>query len=402
MTRSPNGRASKLRGLAGFVLLAFFAVIGLSYSTRTVPEQSTLDGAVLPGAPVPQRASVLDGDWMTAVETWMNDRVMGRATWLSVHARISQALLRVRVLNGIAVDPVTGMLYEQPPTLRARPDMGELAFQLGRDIRAAGSVPLFVYVPRKEEVFADRLPPAWPNTYLQAKARVEEQLSRGGDLLDLTPVLSDPATRTRSYFLTDHHWSPTGALLGLNVIAVKAESMGVRLGPMPALKDKSYGDFLGSYARRVTSGGTPKADPFGIPTPRTWAGQLCRGSTCRAPVFPSIASSSDPYANRYAAFLGGDYGYQELVNSSPAARGTVLVLKDSYGLPLVTYLAQRARHVVAIDERKYRGPAIRQLVRRLRPDLVIIMHNERTLLGDPGFDPRTWVGTPRPPASGAG
>ena len=395
MTGSQKGQASRLRGLAGFVLLVFFTVVGLSYATRTAPEPSTLDGAILPGAPVPHRASVLDGDWMTAVQTWMNDRVLGRGTWLSLHAKISQDLLRVRVLNGIAVDQESGMLYEKPPTMRVRPDMGELAFQLGRDIRAAGSVPLFVYVPRKEEVFADRLPQAWPNTYLQLKPKVEEQLARGGELLDLTPVLSNPATRPGAYFLTDHHWSPTGALVGLDAIAAKAESMGVRLGPMPALTDKSYRPFYGSYARRVTSGGTPRADPFMIPTPQTWLGQLCREGTCRDPVFPAIASSSNRYINRYAAFLGGDVGYQELVNSSPSAHGTVLVLKDSYGLPLVTYLAQRASHVVAVDERKYQGPAISQLVRQLKPDLVLVLHNERTLLGDPTFNPDTWVRAPR-------
>ena len=389
MITPPPARAHRRRALAGFVLLGFCTVVGFSYSARTDSRKSSIDGAVLSGAPVPHRASVLDGSWMSSVETWMSERVLGRNSWLSLHAAISQDVLRVGVLNNIALDRESGMQFERPPAVKVRSDLGSLAARLGDDVRAGNSIPLFVYVPRKEEVFADRLPQVWPNTYLTVKPRVIDQLSSGGEVLDLTPILSGKA-RDRSYYLTDHHWTPQGALTALDAIAAKAGSLGVRLGAMPTLRDRSYRAYYGSYARRVTAAGTAKPDPFVVPTPTRWSGQLCKAGRCVDPFYPKIANSQDLYVNRYAAFLGGDVGYQELVNPSPSAHGTVLVLKDSYGLPLVAYLAQRASRVVALDERKYRGPRIRELVATLKPDLVLIAHNERTLLGDPSFDPSVW------------
>lgn len=396
--------AHRFRALAGFVLLGFVVAVGVSYTTRTEPARSTLDGATLAGAPAPTTRTVLDGGWMADVETWMDERILGRYTWLSLHATISRDVLKVEVLNDIATDPETRMEYEKPPVLKERPDLGDLAATLGDQVRAAGSKPLFVYVPRKEESFSDRVPPVWPNTYLAARPRVLAALSRGGEVLDLSPTMADPATRDSSYYLTDHHWTPQGALRGLDAIAAKAATMGVRLGDQPPMTDVSYPDFIGSYGRRVTAAGVAAADPFVVPTPSRWNGRICKadGSSCKDPFIPRIARAKDPYTNRYAAFLGGDIGFQDLRNPSPQARGTVLVLKDSYGLPLVTYLAQRATRVVSVDERKYSGTSIAALVAEVKPDLVIVAHNERTLLGDPSFDPGNWVRPNPGPVAPAG
>lgn len=389
--KGPTRRSGRARAAAGFVLLGFVVVVALGYTGSTSAIRSTMDGRTLAGAPVPTAGSVQDGSWMTSVEGWMDDRVLGRTYWLSLHAALSEKVLNVVELNGVTADPDTGMQYEKPPPMPSNPDLGPLAASLGDSIRAAGSQALFVYIPRKEEVFADRLPAAWGNSYLADRAQVMGQLREGGPLLDLTAVMSDPATRLGSYYLTDHHWTPQGALRALTAIDDAAAGMGVRLGPLPPLVDKQYGDYFGSLARRVTAAGTPAADTMVIPTPSAWRGRLCRASGCIPPVFPKLANSGDLYANKYDAFLGGDVGYQEFVNKDPAARGTVMVLKDSFGLPLVTYLAQQAKRVIAVDERAYDGPDIVSLVKSEHPDLVVVAHNQVTLLRDKTFDPRLWV-----------
>jgi hypothetical protein len=391
---NPPSRQSRdlIRAAAGFVLVLFITVIGLMYANKTQPTLSTMDGAKLPGFPTPAASTVIGGEWMKSVETWMDDRIVGRQYWLSLHAKISMSALRVRELNNITVDRRTNMQLEKPGPLPPNPKLGDYAASLGDSIRAAGAVPLFVYIPRKEEVFSDLLPQAWPNTYLEVRPTVLRDLRRGGNFLDLTPVLADPNTRFANYWLTDHHWAPPGTLRGLAAISDKLATLGVKLGPSPAYHDVQYKEFFGSYARRITAAGSPVGDKFIIPTPAVWHGRLCgRTGPCKSPFFVSIANSKDLYANRYAAFLGGDVGYQQLINDSPDAKGTIVILKDSYGLPLVTYLAQKAHRVVAIDERKYKGEELRSLFKKIKPDAVLVVHNTRTLLGDSTFDPKLWV-----------
>jgi len=393
MTSDPRPRVERIRAAAGVVLLAFVVIVGVSYSTRTQPTMSVLDGRTLEGFPAPSRSTVASGSWMAAVESWTDDRILGRQAWLSLHATIAADALRMQEINNIAIDRQSGLLLEKPGALPANPKLGEYARSLGDAARAAGAVPLFVYVPRKEEAFADLVPPLWNNTYLAQRGQVKRQLAEGGAFLDLTALLSRPSTRLSDYYLTDHHWSPTGALAGLAAIDAKLRTLGVRLGPSPEYVDQGgFPGFLGSYARRITAAGTPTPDPFVIPSSSVWAGQLCPSTgRCTDPVFPSIARSKELYANRYAAFLGGDRAIQRLENKDPRARGTIVILKDSYGLPLVTYLAQQAKTVIAIDERKYDGIELRALFLKERPDAVLIVHNIRTLLGDSTFSPRTWV-----------
>jgi len=391
MTDHPRRTTSYLRATAGVVLLGFVTVVGIGFASQTKAIPSTLDGRTLVGFPATHRSTLADGSWMKMVESWTDDRILGRQAWLSIHAKISQSVLRVREINGVAIEDSTGLQLERPPVLKANPKLGDYAQQLGDAIRASGAVPLFVYVPRKEESFADLVPPTWINNYLLRDAQVKAELARGGQLLDLSPLLSDPATRLRDYYLTDHHWSPQGAMVGLDAIVAALAKDGVDLGPAPTYSNVSYREFFGSYARRITAAGSPAGDQFVIPTPEVWTGQLCGGSSCGDPVFPQIANAPDLYANRYAAFLGGDRAMQTFVNTDPRATGTIVILKDSYGLALVTYLAQRAHKVIAIDERKYVGTDLAVLFAKERPDAVVVMHNIRTLLGDATFDARAWV-----------
>lgn len=397
MTKDSSGGSpttgTRLRAAAGFVVLAFVVAVAVGYAGRTAPTPSPMDGRMLSGLPSPSTSSVLDGSWMAGVESWMDDRVVGRPSWLSLHAKLAQDVLNVVDLNGITVDPETDMEYEKPPAISEDPTLGPSARALGESARAAGAQVLFVYVPRKEEVFADRLPDGWDNPYTAGRGLATAAMAQGGPVLDLTDQLADPGSRGENYYLTDHHWTPRAALRALGAVDARAAEMGVELGPLPTLTDRTYGEFFGSYARRVTAAGTPQPDQMVIPTPAQWTGQLCGATKCGPPVIEKIARSPELYANRYAAYLGGDVGYQKFVNSDPDARGTVVIFKDSFGLPFVTYLAQQAKRVIAIDERYYARGEISDLLAQERPDLVLVMHNQVTLFRDELFDPRLWQDT---------
>jgi hypothetical protein len=383
-----------MAALPGVALTAFVAVLGTGAVTLHPPERSTLDGRSLRTIKQPTLASLEDGSWMQSAEAWLDDHVPSRQRWLEAHGALSRSALRQPVVNDVLVDDPDGFLLDKPAHLRLPKSFGDRAEQLGRDVTAQGIPILWVYLPRREEVFDDRLPAAWQGGLTRTRPAYLKAIGRGGPVLNLAPMLSDPAHREAYYWRTDHHWTPTGAIAAVDAISQRVETMGVRLGTDTRhYHDVSFPDFYGSLGREVTAGATPQPDHFVVKEPDRWRAHVCKKGTCTGPtLITSKAASRDKYANRYLAFMGGDSAYQRTVNDDPAARGRVLMLKDSFGDALSTYLAERVKELVTIDERHYNRPEdIRDVVARLKPDIVIVMHNQISTLGNVSFDSQVWT-----------
>jgi len=385
--------ATVQRAVGGLALVGFLTALGAGAVLGPHHTRSTLDGRALAAFPHPSSATLENGTWMTDTESWLNDHIPARTRWLALHGELSTQVLREPVIDNVLVDDPRGMQLAKPPLLKVPAALATHASQLGRDVLATGTPILWVYVPRKEEAFADRLPPAWHNYLLDTRPAVLRALAAGGLVLDLSPTLSNPARRDGFYWRTDHHWTPAGALAGLDAITTKARSMGVDVpADSRTYTTKMYPNYYGTTGRQVTAGATRSPDHFAIPTPPTWRARTCVGGVCdRATFVVANARKKDPYANRYKAFMGGDYGYQRTENLDPAAHGTVILIKDSFGDALATYLAERVETLITIDERHYRGQDIRKLVAQRHPDLVIVMHNQVSMLGNKKFDSLAWV-----------
>lgn len=393
MSRRLLTTATARRAVAGLALVGFLTVLGAGAVVGTHLTRSTLDGRPLVAFPPPSTTNLADGTWMTGVESWLNDHIPLRTHWLNLHGLLSTQALREPVVDDVLVDDPHGVQLAKPVPLLVPAALATNAAQLGHDVRATGTPILWVYVPRKEEAFADRLPPAWHNYLVDTRPAVLRAMSAGGPVLDLSTTLSDPARRERYYWRTDHHWTPDGALAGIDAISAKARSMGVDI---PAddrtYVTRTYPDYYGTTGRKVTAGATRSPDRFAIPQPPTWRARSCVVGVCdRATFLLGKARDGDPYANRYRAFMGGDHAYQRTENPDPEARGTIVLLRDSFGGALSTYLAERVKTLITIDERHYRGEDIRDLVAERHPDLVVVMHNQVSMLGNKKFDSQAWV-----------
>ena len=113
-----------------------------------------------------------------------------------------------------------------------------------------------------------RLPQARPNYCLQSGPQLKAAMRRGGPLLDLTPLLSDPQHRDDYYWRTDHHWTPAGARAAVDAIADRAARMGVTIpADVRPYSVHRYREYIGSTGRQVTKGATRRPDQFAIPQP---------------------------------------------------------------------------------------------------------------------------------------
>ncbi|GAA4348210.1 DHHW family protein [Angustibacter luteus] len=395
MTRpTRHGRRLWLAAAPGLALVLFVTALGFGAVALDPPARSTLDGRSLQSYEPATVDSVRDGSWMRTTEAWLDDHVPGRQRWLEAHASLSKGVLRQPVVNNVYVGDQDGFLLGKPAKLRLPTTFGDRAEQLGKDVRATGTPILWVYAPRREEVFDDKLPAAWQGGYTGTKPAYLKAIARGGPVLDLGPTLSDPATREANYWRTDHHWTPAGAIRAVDLVSQRLAGMGVRIGTdTRAYHTVTYPDFYGSLAREVTAGATRQPDAFDVLQPDAWRARICRGSVCNKPTFVTkAAKAKDKYANRYLAFMGGDSAYQRSVNPDPAARGTVLILKDSFGDAFSTYFSERVKTLITIDERHYNKPEnIRDVVARVKPDVVIVMHNQVSTLGNVSFDSQVWT-----------
>jgi hypothetical protein len=252
---------------------------------------------------------------------------------------------------------------------------------------------LFVYAPRKEEIYADALPHAWHNAYPELRTGITGAFEGAGKVLDLTDMMRVQRAAQEAYFRTDHHWTPMSAKAAADAIAEQLQGDGLPIGE----DDRLYKDvvaerpFYGSTGRTVTLGATA-ADTIVVPVPEGgFNATMCVDDDCGVPTLePERLSKGSLYGNRYRAFIGGDRGLTVITNDSPQASGRVLLLKDSFGNAVATYLAERVSELVIIDERHYEGPPVDSLAAQFQPDAVVVLHNPMSLL-TPSFRPEVWT-----------
>lgn len=370
--------------LAGLVLVVL-AIISTAWLTgQNQPVKSVMDGRSLTMFEAPSQSTFLDGSWMHNVESFVDDRMPARRALLNLHAAFATKVFRNNFVSGVWIDRETGMLSEEMPQL-APVERLDPGFASISTIATANNVPLlFVYVPKKQEVFADQLPPHWNNVYLDNKPAAISQFNKYGPVLDLTDVIGNKKNRLDYWFLTDHHWKAAGAIAASNAVRNKLISLGI-VAPqaMPTL-DKTYRfpEFVGSIGRKITYVGVPQKDELVVPWVKHSGLTHCADRAldtvkCSDPIISMRrGNEKNIYANRYGAFMGGDNGIDDIRGNGT---GTYIILKDSFGDAFVPYFALGAKRVVSIDERHYSGESLSQLVRELKPDGVIVMHNQLTL-----------------------
>ena len=371
-------------GFVGLVLISLCVVGFSSFTQKNQPYKSNLDGRMLAEFESPTVESFLDGSWMKGTENFFEDRIIGRTTLLKLHEIFARKILHSLEVSGVWTNPTNNMMFEVTPELADPSHLDSALNDLKQTVSAAHVPLLMVYVPKKQEVFADQLPKHWTNSYVADRPLVLDAFGRTGEVLDLTHVVGASDTRDKNWFLTDHHWSGTGAIAASNAVRAKLEAMGLPAPhDLPELTHVTkYKPFIGSIGRRLTSSGVPQTDDFSI----AWSpkAQLthCMNkpattAVCNEPIFfDKIGNSKDPYANRYATFMSGDNAIDDLRGTGT---GTYIVLKDSFGDSFVPYLALGAKRIVSIDERHFTQGNLSTLIQQVKPDGVIVMHNQLSL-----------------------
>ena len=220
--------------------------------------------------------------------------------------------------------------------------------------------------------------------------------SQGVSRLDLrTPFrdyIYEGFSQQDLFFNTDHHWTIPAALKATGIIATNLqEELGIPIDPS-VYEEENYtfetqkDSFVGSMGRRVgiLYGGK---DDFTLVLPKFPTDiQLrereygvtteTRGSFEESVLVKENLEDPELTANRYAAYHGDN---EELVFINlNVEKGKILIIKDSFGVPVYSFLSLGVHEVRALDPRLYKG-SILEYAKEYQPEVVIFLYNVDSL-----------------------
>lgn len=366
------------------LLLALLGIVTLATAPGE-PRKSEEENRMLAGAPACSASAVLNGEFMTGVETWLSDAIVCRSGIVSLSNDL-QAALSVETDDLQAGDRMMAALQEETlgtaapeasaPQQTAQPQenqteqsapktetvegtaIEETTFWIRKNDGSVRDVYRFpvenvenaasvlnqfrAALPEDGHVIFSEVPVAQTGNSYQLHrdeneawgSGVEEQLQKivdpGVEIINASEVLLDPLERGEHvYFHADHHWTPLGAHA---VYCAMMERLGVP--PLP------YDEY-----RYVTR-------PF-----RTDTIEVIEAIE---PVESYLVQSLDqtvqvPYMrysiNGYLAYLGGTLGPWRLFQTGSHTGRTALLIGDSFSNTLLPFLLPHYDRVLMTDLR---------------------------------------------------
>jgi len=303
---------------------------------------------------------------------------------------------RIRYRNGMI-----GSLSE-PASRRISRDAPEVKrlIALADKMRRDGIPFLFALAPDKMPLDNSLFPDGWtgegPNGDARAVARLVAE--SGAEVLDLTSRFA--ATRAdveEHFFQTDHHWNVRTAFQATGLICDRLAT----LLNEPALRDNPRlspdawrwrvlkNGFVGAHGRR-TGALFSGVEDFEYPLPRFATSQesFVPGTKDRRRGGFVPAEFVKRYLKpgqrewRWLAYGGPPRGLRVHRNATPVVKKRCLVVKDSFGRHVISFLSVLFREVVEVDPRLLAdGETVEGITEGSHPDVMLLIVNPSSLLG---------------------
>ncbi len=299
--------------------------------------------------------------------------------------------------NGILVMK-NGMLVSDLTNLILKPSVIDPKIEALTDIDAYinnyGGKFIYIQLPAKLAMDDDLMPPGHNS---DTPLKVEGMLSRfreaGIDVIDTLPLLTGTAEDLeKNFYRTDHHWKPAAAFKAFQMIMshmkelfpekkFSDEIMNIENWTIHEMPDQflgSRGKHVGIYFAGIDALQwiTPDFDTefscYDTHTKNHIHGDYTKAFIREQYLDPAIDKF---HAENFNVYIGGDYPLVTIQNMNAPSDQRILMIKDSYDLPLMTFLAAQFREIVTIDPRHYADSSIKEYISRTKPDIVIMSIN---------------------------
>ena len=350
---------------ASFAIL-FFAVFGILSLITPDREYSEDENRYLAQKPDFNAKTVINGDFQTEFEDYVNDQMVYRENFMGLYA-LEQKLLMKSEYNGVYVTKGDRLIekYNEPENTVS---IAERFKKLNDKTNAEC---LLMLVPTAVSIYPEELPYKASEQNRQKEVMDYIYQNSGMTTIDVFSTMQEAKKYCKPYYLTDHHWTTDGAYAAYQKFCESRKITAQRPEDF-TIETKSY-DFYGTvYSKALTL--NQKADEMkfylqdmdGISVKyRNGEGSLYN--------FDYLEKK-----DKYAAFLNGIQPEITIENSNLPDGKTLLVVKDSYANCFVPFLINHYKTIVVLDTRYFRT-GVSSKAEEIGADEILLLFNLNTL-----------------------
>ena len=331
-------------------------------------------------------------------ENTVNSYLFGRDAGLSLNIAMQNAMGKQIMQFGSdkMVTLNTGHLYDLVPETDVQEQLDNV-IAMRDDV--FGDIPM-VYVYAQSTLYDEAMLPegvAMMDHNMEIADEVVSTLENAGvEVIDSREVLNACGYPLEELILyTDQHWSSKAGLVMAGEIARNLADKGVPVAAenldMDQFDSKTYeASFLGKYGQRIGSGNTQLDDMTAF-WPK-YDTDIHRVTRSRSTIDGEAQGRFEDAAIRWADFEDDkdcDYSTQsymayglteaeEIYTNNKLTEGRILVVKDSFGASVNSFLSLCAHEVWGVDLR-HSEKSIEEYVQELQPDAVVFVYSQQVL-----------------------
>lgn len=322
---------------------------------------------------------------------YVSDSLKGKSFFIDLNGLFARATNR-RVYNNTVLmknGQLARLTYDPIDGIREAETLAALSSYV---TKTQNSLFLYVQAPGKPDMNNELLPDGLEHHDQSNADNLLAQLNEHHvNTLDLRPYLSGTAEQVDRYFFpTDHHWTYEGGFVAFQKIMEQLQQL------MPNKKlDLTYTDislwqshtlkdwFLGSSGKRVGKWYTGVDDlTYFTPTFETSMSmvvpkhnRILKGSFEDVIIQERYIVNPPNYYgdNPYCLYIGGDYPISHHLNPTAPNDLHVLIVKDSFSLPVIAYMSTLVTELDVIDPRHYTENTLTEYIQSTKPDIVLYM-----------------------------
>lgn len=327
-------------------------------------------------------------------ENYLSDGFTGKEQALAINGLFARVSGR-RVYNEVTLLSNGMLASEAVPIVSAKINAKERTLKAIRSfLEMVGKEDIpFLYIQRPtKDVTDENLLPA--GTRISLNERAEDwyaEMEKGGAAtLNLMPYLSATTEDLeRTFYRTDHHWNSDGALEGYGYILKSMQDVLQQPLDMTSADPDNWERhekenwWIGSYGKRVGPlfagmdsliWHTPKFEVTRMSRAYLDSHRFFSGDFEDACIRTSCYTTQGLYTmNNYYVYIGGDGTLTQFRNEYAPNPQKVLIIKNSFAIPVLAFLATGFQQVDAIDLRNYEDSTLAQYIDWTQPDIILML-----------------------------